>query len=99
MSYQVRYTRAAKEDITRLYEFLLEEDIEAAHKALSAIQKGILFLQSFPFSCRKATEESPLLRKMLIPFGKRGYVLLFEIENEQMVTILAVRHQREEDYY
>ncbi|NTU94105.1 MAG: type II toxin-antitoxin system RelE/ParE family toxin, partial [Chlorobiaceae bacterium] len=32
-------------------------------------------------------------------FGNSGYVALFEIQEERMVTILAVRHQREDDYY
>jgi len=36
---------------------------------------------------------------MLISFGSKGYVVLFEIEDGKKVTILAVRHQREEDYY
>jgi hypothetical protein len=34
----------------------------------------------------------------VIPFGKTGYVALFEIEPPRTVTILAVRHQREDDY-
>ena len=99
MNYQVRYTRRAKEDIVRLYSFLVEQDIVAAHKGLEAIQKGIEFLQEFPFTCRKATPENPLLREMIISFGTKGYVILFEIESEQAVTILAIRHQREEDYH
>ncbi|MCD6581058.1 MAG: type II toxin-antitoxin system RelE/ParE family toxin [Desulfuromusa sp.] len=32
-------------------------------------------------------------------FEARGYVVLFEIEDKGTITILAVRHQREEDYY
>jgi mRNA-degrading endonuclease RelE of RelBE toxin-antitoxin system len=36
---------------------------------------------------------------MLIPFGDSGYVILFEIEDSTTVTILAVRHQREDDYH
>ncbi|MGK2910969.1 MAG: type II toxin-antitoxin system RelE/ParE family toxin, partial [Sphingobium sp.] len=39
------------------------------------------------------------LRELVIDFGASGYVLLFEIENSQTVTVLAVRHQREDDYY
>jgi len=35
----------------------------------------------------------------VIGFGDGGYVALFEIESENIVTILAVRHQREEDYH
>jgi len=36
---------------------------------------------------------------MVIPFGAGGYVALFEIESGEVVTILAVRHQKEEDYH
>ncbi|NCB25190.1 MAG: type II toxin-antitoxin system RelE/ParE family toxin [Bacteroidia bacterium] len=99
MRYQLRYTQAAKDDLVRLYSFLIKQDIAAARKALTAIQKGTEFLKDFPFTCRKASTEDPLLREMIIPFGSKGYVLLFEIENAETVTILAVRHQREEDYH
>jgi len=99
VSYQVRYTKAAKDDIVRLYGFLLEQDPAAARKALDKIEKGISFLQDFPFTCRKALPEDPFLREMIISYGAKGYVVLFEIENPQTVTILALRHQREEDYH
>lgn len=99
MSYQVRYTKGAKQDLVRLYGFLVEQDLQAARKALAAIRKGTEFLQDFPFTCRKATPEDPLIREMIIPFGSKGYVVLFEIEDNKTVTILAARHQLEEDYY
>ena len=99
MSYKVRYTKTARENLLRLYDFLLGKDLQAARRALEAIRKGIDFLQDFPFTCRKATPENPFLREMIISFGAGGYVVLFEIEDEKTVTILAVRHQREEDYH
>ena len=99
MSYRVRYTKAARQDLLRLFEFLLENDLDAARGALEAIKKSIALLQDFPFTCRKASADSPFLREMVIPFGAGGYVALFEIEADKFITILAVRHQREEDYY
>jgi len=36
---------------------------------------------------------------LVIPFGAAGYVALFEVENNEQVTILAIRHQREEDFH
>ena len=99
MSYRVRYTKAARQDLLRLYEFLIENGLDAAGSALEAIKKSIKLLQDFPFTCRKASSDSPFLREMVIPFGAGGYVALFEIEAEKFVTILAVRHQREEDYH
>lgn len=100
MTYTVRFTPQAEDDLLRLFDFLLERDIEAADHAREAIFKAMELLEVFPFSCRKAqgAESSPFLRELLIPFGHSGYVALFEIEDSQTVTILAVRHQREEDY-
>jgi plasmid stabilization system protein ParE len=98
VSYRVRYTRAARDDLKRLYEFLLEHDLHAATQAREAIGKSIAVLQAFPFTCRKAVPNNPFLREMVIPFGAAGYVALFEIENNETVTVLAIRHQREDDY-
>ena len=99
MSYRVRYTRDAKEDLERLYSFLLKQDLPAARRAKDAIRKGMGFLKDFPFACRKATSDDPFLREMIISFGNSGYVVLFEIEDKATVTILAVRHQRESDFH
>jgi plasmid stabilization system protein ParE len=99
MSYRVRYTKAARDDLLRLFAFMLEHDLQAASRPREAIGKSIEFLQEFPFSCRKAVPDNPFLREMLIPFGSTGYVALFEIENSETVTILAIRHQREDDYH
>jgi plasmid stabilization system protein ParE len=99
VSYRVRYTRAARDDLLRLFSFVLERDPQAAILAREAIGKSIVALQEFPFSCRKAAPNNPFLREMVIPFGSTGYVVLFEIEDDETVTILAIRHQHEEDYY
>ncbi len=98
MSYRVRYTREAKKDLERLYRFLLDQDLQAARRAKDAITRAMEFLKDFPFACRKATPDNPFWREMLISFGQSGYVALFEIEDKTTVTILAMRHQREEDY-
>lgn len=99
MSFSVRFTPEAEEDIVRLYSFLLEENLQAAEQALIALRKAADFLSEFPFSCRKAIPDNPFIRELLVSFGQSGYVMLFEIESEQRISILAVRHQRENDYY
>ncbi len=99
MSYRVRYTEAARGDLRRLYAYLLERDLKAARRARDAIAKSIEFLPEFAFTCRKAEAGNPFLRELIIPFGAAGYVALFEIEDNETVTILAIRHQREDDYY
>ena len=137
MSYTVRFTPAAAKDLQHLFDFLAERDVKAATRARAVIAKGIAFLRTFPFSCRKASPEHPLLRELIISVkskarsdsiasspasgrglwrgsghgmfqsrellvmaaGVNGYVALFEIEDSQTVTVLAIRHQREEDFF
>lgn len=77
---------------------MLEHDVSAATRALDLIDKSIELLDTFPFSCRKADPDNPFLREMLVSFGTSGYVALYEIEDDRTVTILAIRHQREDDY-
>lgn len=96
--YRVRFTPEAEDDLLRLYDFLLEKDLDAAERALNAIKAAVDLLRFSPFSCRKAVRANPFLRELVIPFGGAGYVALFEIEASNTVNILAVRHQREEDY-
>jgi plasmid stabilization system protein ParE len=103
VSFAVRYSAAARDDLVRLYDFLLErastaEDLELAERALNAITNAVDSLSRSPFIYRKASQ-NPFLRELLIPFGHSGYVALFEIENASTVTILAVRHQLEDDYH
>lgn len=99
--FRVRFTQEAEADLLRLFDFLLREDPSAAERAEFAIAKAVELLEVFPFSCRKAIggSGSPFLRELIIPFGSTGYVALFEIEGPRIVTILAVRRQREEDYH
>ncbi|TCV92778.1 plasmid stabilization system protein ParE [Luteibacter rhizovicinus] len=99
MSFDVRYTRTAREDLVRLYRLLLEHDREVAARSLDAIRKSADVLADFPFTCRKADPNNPFVRELVVPFGIAGYVALFEIEDDRTVTILAVRHQREDDFH
>jgi plasmid stabilization system protein ParE len=96
--YRVRFTPEAEDDLLRLYDFLLEKDVTAAERAMDAIKEAMELLRFSPFSCRKALADNSFLRELIIPFGSAGYVALFEIESGGTVNILAVRHQREEDY-
>lgn len=99
MSYQIRFTKIACDDLKGLYRLLTEQDSHAADQALEAINKGIVLLQTFPYTCRKAKSDSPFIKELIISFAVNGYVALFEIEEDKIVTILAVRHQREDDFY
>lgn len=103
MSFVVRYSASARDDLKRLYEYLLDrattaEELDRAERALGTIIGSVDDLGRAPFIYRKAGP-SPFFRELLIPFGNTGYVALFEIEDASTVTILAVRHQLEDDYH
>lgn len=99
MTYRIRYTSKVRADIRCLYGFLLDQDFDAAEKAVEVIVRTINTLKEFPFIARKAPGEDAFLRELVIPSGSSGYVALFEIESVTTVTILAIRHQREDDYH
>lgn len=99
-SYRVRLTPEAALDLERRQAFLIDQDLAAAERAIDAIEIAFELLEHSPFSCRKAWPGNrPLLRELVIPFGNSGYVALFEIDDPRHVTLLAMRHQREEDYH
>lgn len=98
-AYRLRISAHAQADLGHLFLFLVEHDFDAALRARAAIERAYAQLQEFPFAYRKAgAGEDPFLRELLVPFGNAGYVILFEIGRDAMVTVAAVRHQREDDY-
>ncbi|MCW1980246.1 plasmid stabilization system protein ParE [Xanthomonas arboricola] len=102
MGFSVRFTQQARDDLARLYDWLLqraEGDFTVAERVPQAIGDGVAVLELAPLSCRKAVPADPFLLELVIGFGASGYVLLFEVESDQVVTVLAVRHQREDDYH
>lgn len=104
MSYRLRFTREALDDLERLYDFVLQRELQAggdlalAERALEAIETALATLSFTPFTCRKAGQD-PFIRELVIPFGATGYVALFEIESSDSIVVAAVRHQREEDFH
>lgn len=94
---EVRFAPGADDDLVRLFGFLAEKDPHAAEEALATIRQALLMTAAFPFSCRKAGKVA-WLRECVIPFSRSGYVAAFEIA-EDHVLVLAVRHQREDDYH
>ena len=105
MNFQVRLTREAESDLARLFDFVLERELARAdgdltlpERAITALRAGIATLKMSPFTCRKAGQ-SPFLRELVVSFGHSGYVALIEVEDAATVTVLAVRHQLEDDFH
>jgi plasmid stabilization system protein ParE len=96
--FEVRFTDGARADLLELHAFVAGHSIAAAERALGTIRRALSLLEEFPWSCRASSAiVEPRFREMVIPFGRRGYVALFEIESGDVVTILAVRQQRESE--
>jgi plasmid stabilization system protein ParE len=75
------------------------DDLDRAQAAIDAVRATVQHcLAITPFSFRKAAQ-NPAQRELVIPFGGTGYVALYEIVSASKVVLLAVRHQREEDYH
>ncbi len=102
--FEIRYTESARDDLLRLFDFLLDraqsaEEFDAAQLAIDTITTEVEgHLSRAPFIFRKAGQ-SPFLRELVIPFRSAGYVVLYEIEDGSTVNIQAVRHQLEDDYH
>ena len=103
-TFNVQYTTAARVDLIRLFDHLLDEaqtveDFDAAQGVIDALIGAVeRQLSRTPFIFRKAGS-SPFLRELLIPFGASGYVALYEIASASTVNVLALRHQLEDDYH
>ena len=105
MTFEVVFSHQAAEDLERLYNFALERELRSdtadfsiPERALQAIKDGVNTLSRTPFTCRKVGQ-SPFLRELVIPFGRSGYIALFEIASKDTVIVGAIRHQSEDDYF
>ena len=94
---RLRWSRAARLDVIRLYEFLAPKGRDAAARAVQAIHDGVRTLGRHPAIGRPADEMPPEFREWLIEFGHGAYVVPYHFDGKEAV-ILAVRHGREAGY-
>jgi addiction module RelE/StbE family toxin len=93
---QVIYVDEALRDLERLFDFLADDDPDAAARAIHHIREAVELLERHPLIGRPAEEG---MRELVISYGKSGYVALYEfVETEDVVLVLALRHQRESGY-
>ena len=84
-------------DVQRCYKFLKQNNAEAAKKAVLAIQSQVRMIAKYPEIGRTKIDMNSEYREWLIAFGDSGYIALYRFEHD-VVTILAVRHQKEVGY-
>ena len=90
---QIVWTDNAIDDMNRHYDFIKVNNVEAASRALEAILSSGESLQQNPRRGAIVNEKAGL-RKLLVPFGKYGFVIHY-IVLEDDVVILNVYHGRE----
>jgi plasmid stabilization system protein ParE len=97
-------TDEAQQDLDRLTDVMIEraqtvEDFDRALWAVQVLRSSMEALSDSALRCRKAGDgRDPFLRELVIPFGRSGYLALFEIVGDRVV-VAAIRHQLEDDYH
>jgi plasmid stabilization system protein ParE len=97
---QVKFAPAALRDLEQLREFLRPKNPAAAKRA-AVITRAVKVLGQHPQIGRPVEEtdvdvDDPeyTYRELPIGFGDSGYVVLYRHDGE-LVTVLALRHQKE----
>ncbi|MBD2682405.1 MULTISPECIES: type II toxin-antitoxin system RelE/ParE family toxin [Nostoc] len=90
---QIVWTQTAIDDLNRHYDFLKVNDTEAAARAVQAIVSSGESLQE---NARRGAivDEIAGLRKLVVPFGKYGFIIHYVILEDDVV-ILRIYHGRE----
>ncbi len=92
---QVRFTPAALRDLERLREFLRPKNPAAAKRAAAAIVRSVQILRHQPHIGRPAEDMPDEFREWPIEFGDSGYIARYRYDHGELVTVLAIRHQKE----
>lgn len=102
----VEMTPQAEDDLERLFAFMVMrsetlEELDQAEHVLHELRTSITKrLAENPWAYRKAGDgRRTTRRELIVGLGSTGYVALYEILPGQKIMVLAVRHQREEDYH
>jgi plasmid stabilization system protein ParE len=82
-----------RDDIQRLYDFLIDKDPRAAERAVRAIQLGAKRLKELPRIGHRMDDDTGR-RELFIPFGAGAYVLRYRIDRDTVIVI-RVWHSRE----
>lgn len=92
------FAEGALADLERIFDFNFERDPATALDHLAKVRTAVLILDEHPEIGRPAQAGSPL-RELIVSHGKSGYVVLYvRSPAENLVRVLAVRHQREAGY-
>lgn len=90
---QVTLQGGAVADLERIADFLAAHDPALAPASIDVIHDALRVLARHPLIGRPVEQG---LRELVISQGRSGYVALYRYaETEDLVRVLAIRHQRE----
>jgi addiction module RelE/StbE family toxin len=93
---QLIYSERALADLERLTEFLADTDPPAALQTIDLVSEAVKVLGNHPLIGHVGEFG---MRELVISRGRSGYIALYSYEERQdIVLILAIRHQREAGY-
>ena len=92
----VEITQRAFADLERLFEFVAAEDPKRARQQIISVRKAFELLADHPLLGRAAEAGR---RELILSRGRYGYIAKYRwLPAEDIVLILAVRHQLEAGY-
>jgi plasmid stabilization system protein ParE len=92
----VEITQRALADLERLFDFIAGENPKRARKQILSVRKALELLSDHPLLGRAAEEGR---RELILSRGRYGYIAKYRwLPAEDIVLILAVRHQLEAGY-
>ena len=94
----IRFDEDAQADLERIYEFNFKRDPASALEHIEKILDAVQVLGRHPEIGREVGGMPPQ-RELVISCGSSGYVALYEHSRlENVVRVVAIRHQREAGY-
>ena len=93
---RVEITARAFADLERLFDFIANDDPRRARERLLSVRKAIELLADHPLLGRGAEDGR---RELVLARGRDGYIAKYRwLPADDIVLILAVRHQLEAGY-
>ena len=94
---RISYSSAFWDDMERLIEFLMTQNMTAALATYDIVMNGIDVLKRHPEIGRLVTKDG--LRELVISRGSTGYIALYSYDELlDLVHVVSIWHQRESGF-
>jgi plasmid stabilization system protein ParE len=91
-------SKSALAKLNEIKKFYAQRDPKIGDRAVDVIEAAFLPLLHSP-EIGRPFEGSTLRRELIIPFGRSGFISLYEIDKaSNRIVIVALRHQKEDGF-